>query len=98
MPTFDPGPESDDLVSPRPAGLLGPLDDDEVAGRPEEVGEVAEPHLDDVQRLAPRVLRETNSVAQTQVQAHLTGCGTVNGEKLSNSQAEPGQAINSAVV
>ena len=65
MPTFDPGPESDDLVSPRPAGLLGPLDDDEVAGRPEEVGEVAEPHLDDVQRLAPRVLRcETNNVAR----------------------------------
>ena len=30
-------------------------------------------------------------------QGNLTGCRTGNGEKLSSSQAEPGQAIKSAV-
>ena len=33
----------------------------------------------------------------TQLQGDLTGCRTGNGEKLSNSQAEPAQAIKSAV-
>ena len=32
------------------------------------------------------------------LQGHPIGCRTGNGEKVSSSQAEPGQAINSAVV
>ena len=31
------------------------------------------------------------------LQGNMTGCRTGNGEKLSSSQAEPGQAIKSAV-
>ena len=39
----------------------------------------------------------TNCVFFGALQGHLIGCHTGNGDQLSSNQAEPGQAINSAV-
>ena len=38
-----------------------------------------------------------NMATYDQIQGDMTGCRTGNGEKLSSSQAEPGQAITSDV-